>query len=144
MNMPLPDISEVLPNIDEEHKPFWNALRQHKFMLWTCKKCGARYWPVSFCRKHENDALFANMGWAEASGKGKVFVFNIHCVPFTAEFKDQVPYVYALVELEEGPLFSTNIVGCKPEDVKIGMPVEVVFDDKPAGFTLPKFKPVKP
>lgn len=134
---------KLFPNVDDDHKPFWNSLQEHKFLLWTCKKCGARYWPVSLCRNHENEPLFGNMEWAEASGKGKIFVYNIHCMAFDPEFKDKVPYVHALVELDEGPLFPTNIVGCKPEDVRIGMPVEVVFEETAEGYILPKFRPVK-
>ena len=57
-------------------------------------------------------------------------------------FRDQLPYVLAYVELEEGVRLLTNIVGCAPEDVTIGMPVQVTFEDVTPDVTLPKFKPV--
>jgi len=83
------------------------------------------------------------MEWMDASGKGKVFVFSIHYWSFHPAFKDDVPYVLALVETEEGPLIPTNIIGCDPKEVHIGMPVEVVFEDVDEQFTLPRFEPAK-
>ena len=53
-----------------------------------------------------------------------------------------VPYVVALVTLDEGPQMMTNIVGCPPEQVKIGMPVQVTFEDWTEEISVPKFKPV--
>ncbi|MND08825.1 hypothetical protein D3C83_317270 [compost metagenome] len=57
-------------------------------------------------------------------------------------FKDWLPYVVALVELDEGPRLVTNIVGCDPKDVKVGQRVEVVFEKIDDAITLPKFRPV--
>jgi len=59
----------------------------------------------------------------------------------SAGFRDALPYVLAYVELGEGVRMLTNIIGCAPEDVRIGMAVEVAFDDVTAELTLPKFKP---
>ncbi len=56
-------------------------------------------------------------------------------------FVEDVPYVLAVVTLEEGPRMTTNIVQCAPEDVRIGLPVEVVFEDIADGISLPKFRP---
>jgi uncharacterized OB-fold protein len=85
------------------------------------------------------------MEWAPASGRGRVFAFNIHRFAFSPAFADELPYVYALVELEEGPMYGTNVVDCAPEDVYVGMPVEVVYQDvEPetgAPFTLANVRP---
>jgi uncharacterized OB-fold protein len=83
------------------------------------------------------------MEWAKASGKGKVFAFNIHYVAFDPAFQDDVPYVYALIELEEGPMIGSNIIGCAAEEVTYGMPVEVIYEDITPDYTLPKFRPIK-
>jgi hypothetical protein len=56
-------------------------------------------------------------------------------------FRPDVPYVLAIVELEEGPRLTTNIVGCEPSDVRVDMPVEVAFDDVTPEVTLVKFRP---
>ena len=131
-----------LPNVDADSLPQWEGFRRHKFLLFRCKTCGAWYWPKALCRNHANEPFFGNMEWAEASGRGTVFTFNVHHWAFEPEFQSEIPYVYALIELEEGPLFGSNVVGCDPKDVYIGMPVEIVYDDITAEHTLPKFRPV--
>lgn len=135
--------NKPLPSVVEEMVPFWQAMKRHEFVLFHCKKCGAWYFPVSYCRNHENEPLLGNMQWAQAKGRGKVFAFNIHYRAFYPSFKDDIPYVYALIELDEGPLMPSNVIGCDPAEVKIGMPVEVTFVNLNEEFTLPKFKPIK-
>lgn len=78
-----------------------------------------------------------------ASGKGKVFTFCIFHQAFHPAWQDDIPYNVAYVKLDEGTLLITNIVDCPDEDIYIGMPVEVVFDDVTEEVTLPKFKPVR-
>ncbi len=134
--------AKPLPNVDDDSRPQWEGFKRRRFLLFRCKTCGEWYWPKAFCRKHENEPFFGNLEWAEASGKGKVFAFNVHHVAFHPGFTDDVPYVYALVELDEGPLFGTNIVGIDPKDVRVGMPVEVTYEDITPEWTLPKFRPV--
>ncbi len=84
-----------------------------------------------------------NLEWVKASGKAKVWTYAIHHMGPTKAYKGEPPYVVALVELDEGVKMMTNIVDCDPHDVKVGMEVEVVFDDVTDEVTLPKFKPVK-
>ena len=79
--------------------------------------------------------------WVRCSGKGTVYTFTVTYQNQGAGFRDELPYVLAYVELEEGVRMLTNVVGCKPEDVCIGMPVEVVFEDVTPEATLPKFRP---
>jgi uncharacterized OB-fold protein len=132
-----------LPNIDKDNEKFYEGLTQHKFLVWRCKTCGASYWPKAYCQNHENEPFAANMEWAEASGCGKIFAFNRHHMTFHPGFKDEIPYVYALIELDEGPLISSTLVGDRmPKDVyDVGQKVEVVYEDHLAeGFTLPRFR----
>ena len=146
-----PDTQEVVPiaserpqpNIDEDNQDFWEAVRRREFKLYRCTACGAWYWPFAFCRNHSNEPFAANIQLAEASGRGTVFSFNIHNVAFDPAFRDDAPYVYALIELEEGPMFATNVIECPPEDVAIGMPVEIIFQDVEEGVTLPKVRPTR-
>jgi hypothetical protein len=135
-----------LPNIDKDNEAFYEGLKRHKFLLWRCKKCGASYWPKAYCQHHENEPFAANMEWAESSGRGKIFAFNRHHMAFHPAFKDEIPYVYALIELDEGPLVSSTLVGNRmPGEVyDIGQAVEVVYEDHPAeGFSLPRFRIVE-
>lgn len=132
-----------LPNVDHDNQAFWEGLKEHKLLIWKCGTCGAVYWPKSYCKNHKNEPFASECEWVEASGRGRVFAFNIHHWAFHPGFKNDVPYVYALVELEEGPLISSQIIGDRrPTDIhSVGQPVEVVYEDHPnEGFTVPKFR----
>lgn len=130
------------PNIDEDIRPFWDALKEHRFLLYRCRRCGAWYWPAAYCRNHPGAPFQGDLEWTEASGRGQVFTFNVHHWAFDPSFKPDLPYVYALIEMEEGPMFGTNIEGIPADQVRIGMPVEIFFEDHPEeGFTLPKARP---
>jgi uncharacterized protein len=131
-----------LPNIDADNEDFWEGLQRHEFLLWTCGTCGAAYWPKTYCRNHDNERFAGNMSWVPAAGSGRLFAMNRHHWAFHPGFKDDVPYLYALVELDEGPLVSTTIVGRQPDDITdIGHRVRIVYEDHPDhGFTLPRFE----
>jgi uncharacterized OB-fold protein len=130
------------PNIDEDNQAFWQGVAQQRLLLMRCRQCGAWYWPAAYCRNHANEPFFGSLRWEDSSGRGKVFAFNIHRKPFHPAFADKVPYVFALIELEEGPMFGTNIVECRPDDVYIGMPVQVVFSASGDDVILPMFRPL--
>lgn len=132
--------SRPRPNISLEMKPFWDAVSNKRFKLMRCQKCQEWYWPAAYCRKHENEPFYGNMKWEEASGKGKIFAFNIHRRAFNPAF--ETPYVYALIELDEGPMFGSNIIDVLVEQVSIGMSVEVRFREYD-GMILPQFRPVR-
>jgi uncharacterized OB-fold protein len=125
------------PSIEHDIAPFWDAVQEHRFVLCRCQNCGEWYFPVASCQRCELEPFGENMRWEEASGKGTVFVFNIHKIAFDASFNDDLPYVFALIELDEGPMFGTNIVDCAPEDVAIGQRVEIFFRDFEDDVTLP-------
>jgi hypothetical protein len=76
-----------------------------------------------------------------ATGRGTVHTFTVTHQNQAPGFREELPYVLAIVELEEGPRLMTNVVGCAPDAVRIGMPVEVVFEDVTPDVTLPKFRP---
>jgi uncharacterized OB-fold protein len=80
--------------------------------------------------------------WERASGRGTVYTFTVTHQNQAPGFRDELPYVFAIVELAEGVRIVTNVVGCPPDAVRIGMPVEVVFEDVTPEITLPKFRPV--
>jgi len=80
--------------------------------------------------------------WVEVKGKGTVYSFTIVYHAYTPAYESEVPYVVAIVELEEGIRLITNIIGCNPEQVQIGVPVELAFEDVTPELTLHKFRPV--
>lgn len=81
--------------------------------------------------------------WIRASGKGKVYTFAVYHQAFHQAFESDLPYVTAIVELEEGPRLLSNILGCNPQDVRCDMPLEVTWEDINEEFSLPKFKPFR-
>ena len=128
-----------VPRIDEESKGFWEACQRHELYLQRCGECGAfRYYPRALCPSCLSDRT----EWVRSSGTGTIYTFTVVYQNLAPGFRDELPYVLAYVELEEGVRMLTNIVGCPPEAVRIGMPVEVVFEDVTPAVTLPKFKPV--
>ncbi len=134
--------NKPVPYIEETSKPFWNGLKEHRFLLFKCNECGAWYWPAAYCRNHRNKPFLGSLSWTEASGRGKVITFNITKVAMRPGFKEDVPYVYALIKLNEGPIISSNIIGCDPDSVHIEMPVRVVYRDiSELALTLPYFEP---
>jgi uncharacterized protein len=133
------------PNIDFDSEPFWEGLKNHKFLLWTCKNCGSAYWPKSYCIKCDKiDPKMNDMEWREASGRGTVFSVNVVYYVFHPGFKEDVPYAHIVMETEEGPLVSSTLVQGDIEKVEVGQPLEVVYEDHPKeGFTMLRFRPRK-
>ena len=130
--------SKPLPGIDEENKPFWDYCKQHELRMQKCTDCGSFRYPINSICPH---CLSMEFEWKKLSGKGKVYSYSIIHQARHPAFAGDVPYTVAIIELEEGTRLTSNIVGCKPEDVRVDMPVEVVFDDITEEFSLPKFKP---
>ncbi|MFD7443666.1 Zn-ribbon domain-containing OB-fold protein [Streptomyces sp. NPDC059909] len=131
------------PNIDADNAAFWDGLTRHELLLWTCDKCGTAYWPKSYCINHENDEFAQKMSWKPSSGMGRIFAMNRHEYAFHPGFREAVPYFYALVELDEGPLISSTIVGEQPTDpiADTGRRVRIAYEDYPEeGFTIPRFE----
>ena len=128
------------PNVDADNAPFWDAVQRHEFVLMQCKECGAWYWPAAYCRNHANEPFLDSLEWRGASGKGTIFTYSIHHLAFHPAFQSKLPYVYALIELAEGPMFGTNIIDCDPQDIYVGMPVQVHFTEED-GTVLPLFRP---
>ena len=127
-----------LPTPDPGTTRFWEGTRGHKLLLPRCQDCGElHFYPRTLCPHCGS----ARLDWTEASGRGSVYSYTVVHRPPSAAFKAMVPYVVAVVELEEGPHLMTNIGGCAPENVRIGMPVVVAWDDVDPVATLPYFVP---
>ena len=132
------EYKKPLPVVQPWSKPFWEAAKRRKLMIQTCNHCGLK---VFYPRKYCPDCWSSNLGWSEASGRGKIFSYSITMAGVEERFAEDLPFVLALVDLKEGVRMMTNIVECKPEEVVIGMDVEVTFKDVTDEFTLPMFRP---
>jgi uncharacterized protein len=132
-------IRKPLPTPTPETRQYWDGCRQHELRIQRCAACGhVQFFPRIYCAGCFSDRV----EWINASGRATVLSFTIVRRPVSPAFADEVPYVVALVTLEEGPTMMTNIVDCAPEDVTVGMPVVVTFEDRTADISIPKFRPI--
>ena len=129
--------NKPLPRITSLTKEFWEGCKRHELLIQRCKDCGTyHHYPRSMCP----DCGSWNAEWAKVSGRGKVYTYIVAVQPFHPAFSGDVPYAVAIVELEEGVRMVSNIMDCGPDDIYIGMPVEVVYDDVTDDMTLPRFR----
>ncbi len=129
-----------LPVPQPESDFYWEKCREHELWLRRCNDCQRAYfYPRDICPH----CFSRNVTWVKASGRGTLFTYAIVHRPPTPAFRDRVPYVVAIVELEEGPKMPTNLVGIEPDPAKIrvGMPVVVDFEDVSPTISLPVFRP---
>lgn len=131
-----PDSGIPLPYPTELTKPFWDGCARGELLYQTCDDCsGITFIPQPACSK----CLSPNLGWAKSAGKGTVYSYTVVWRPQTPAF--EVPYVVAIIDLEEGYQLMSNVVGCDHDQVSVGMPVEVEFRRMSDDITLPYFKP---
>ncbi len=133
--------AKPLPRPSTESRPFWEAAREHRLVLQKCGAC-ARFWfPPSRCCPH---CRSAKNDWTEVKGTGKVFSFVTYHRLYHPGWERDLPYVVAVIELDEGPRLLSTVTGIAAERVQCDMPVRVVFEDVTDDVTLPKFTPVNP
>ena len=127
-----------LPQPTPESQPFWDALARHELVVQRCDDCGRFWFPPSNRGQH---CWSPRHAWQQVSGRARLYSFTVFHRAYAAELADQLPYVVGVVELEEGPRLITNVVACDPADVRVDMPVEVVFDDLTDEVTVHAFRP---
>ena len=131
------------PAIDWESRAYWEGAGRGELVLQRCRACGVvQHRPRGFCVSCMEDQLEHFV----ASGRGEVYTYSIVHQNQMPKFRNALPYVVAYVELEEGPQLLTNIVGCDPDTISIGMPVCVDFVPTPNEKTgdqlgVPRFRP---
>jgi uncharacterized OB-fold protein len=118
---------------------FWAATAENRFLLQRCQTCGhAQFYPKTTC----TTCGAVELDWEAASGQGTLYTFTVARRPTHPAFTGDEPYVVAIVELAEGPRVTGNLVDCPVDDVRIGMAVELVWDEPGAdGISLPLWHP---
>lgn len=133
--------NKPLPKAQPETDYYWDKAKEHELWLRHCNDCESSYfYPRDICPH----CFSRNSSWIQSSGKGTVHTFAIvHTAP-DPSFKNDVPYIVAIIDLDEGARMPTNLVGVEPDPdkISIGMKVQVTFDDVTAEISLPKFKPI--
>ncbi len=124
-----------VPTLHPDNEGFWQGVKRQELVLQQCKECGNWLHPprpmCPKCRSLETE-------WVPSAGKGTIYSWVVYQEAPHPGFK--APYAVVLVELEEGVRLISNLVDVTPEEVSIGMPVEVVFDQVTEEVVLPKFR----
>jgi hypothetical protein len=138
------------PGINLDNQFFWDGARRHELRIQTCQACGEKYFPPTprcwTCGSFD-------MGYVVSAGRGRLYSWAAPHHPQAPGF--DYPLLVGLVELDEGTRLVSNLVGLRPADLRIGMPLEVCWlDSHPAlvegatdargPITLPQFRPARP
>jgi hypothetical protein len=124
------------PRSDPESAPYWSATLEGRLVVQRCTVCGHhQLYARAHCLKCRSP-----VEWVAASGRGTVYSYTVIRQNFSRAFRDLLPYVVALVDLDEGPRLMTNVVDCDPADVRIGAPVRVRFEPVSEEAALPLFE----
>jgi uncharacterized OB-fold protein len=128
----------LAPTTSRDTAFFWDALREHKLLIQRCAGCGAlRHPPRPMCPRCRS------LDWntVESSGRGTVYSY---VMPRYPQFPFmEYPYIVVLVELEEGTRLVSNLCDVPPEEIHVGMPVEVFFDTFDDDLVLHQFRPAR-
>ncbi len=128
-----------LPAITDDTRPFWDACRRRQLAIQRCAECGThRHLPSPVCWKCRS---FAH-AWDVVSGRGTVFTYAVVHRAFLPELAAHVPYTLVVVALDDAPgvRLVSNLVDAEPGELRVGLPVEVVFEDVSAEVTVPRFR----
>jgi len=128
-----------IPDPDGTQRPFFEAAARGELRYQRCPECGhAQFSPRAVCT-----ACGASPEWANASGRGTVHTFTVVRQNLMPPFREELPYVVAMVELEEGVRMMTNVTDCAPDDVHVGMALEAYAVEYEEGRAVPFWRPVR-
>ena len=129
--------SKPLPLLDGLAKGFYDWCKRNELRFQRCTDCGAwRHVPREMCAECGS----WNWEWAKSSGRGTVFTWTVVARALHPAFQSDIPYAPVVVEMDEGVRLLSSVVDCPPDQLRIGMPVEVMFDAVTPDVTLPKFR----
>lgn len=121
------------PPQNPESEPFHKAAAEGRFMIRRCTACGRAHWyPRALC-----PFCWGETAWEEATGRGTVYSYSVMR-------RTDPPFSIAYVTLAEGPTMLTSLVQCDLDGLRIGMPVELVWEPTEGGPPMPCFKPAEP
>lgn len=134
-----PAMKKPMPVPTPLTQPFWDALAEHKVRIQYSPSTDA--W-VFYPRELAPGTLADDLEWREISGKGTLYTYAIATRPVAPMFADDVPQFLAVVQFDEGPKVSTEMVVDDPEVLEVGMRVRPVFCDYPEDeITMLRFEP---
>jgi len=129
--------TKPLPKPDFVNAEYWQEAADGRLLIQECPSCGHRQWyPRALCT-----ACAADPEWLECSGRGTVHTFTVIRQFGMKPFRDALPYVIAMIDLEEGPRIMGDLPDVDVDAVTIGMPVEVFFTKAADDIGIPRWRP---
>ncbi|MFN3236543.1 MAG: Zn-ribbon domain-containing OB-fold protein [Pseudomonadales bacterium] len=127
-----------LPRVDEfDTRDFWAGTKEKEFRYQQCKDTGE---VIFYPRRHSTASTNNNLEWKVASGNATLYSYSVVRQSYHPFFRNLVPYVVAWIDLEEGPRILSNVTDVAPEDVEIGMKLQLHWEEHEE-LSIPLFKP---
>ncbi len=129
--------SKPLPPVDAQSRAYWAACNEGQLLVQRCEACNhVQHYHRVLCSHCGHDKLTD----VPACGAGSVRSFTIIRRAVSAAFEEDVPYVVALIELQEGPTVMSNVVNTPLEQIAIGKPVQLTFERRSESIAIPQFQ----
>lgn len=126
-----------LPQPTRITQPYWDAAKDHRLVIQQCGCCKTRqFYPREFCTA----CLSENIEWIECGGHGTIYTYTVNRRPSNTALSDKVPYVVAMIDLDEGVRMMANILESPPEAIRIGARVRICFEQVSPQIALPQFR----
>ncbi|MNI53490.1 hypothetical protein D3C73_1083260 [compost metagenome] len=134
--MSTPLSARPLPQPTAETAAYWAAAREQRLVIQRCAGCGTcQFYPRAFCIS----CLCERLDWINASGHGRIYTWTVCRIAPSPAFESRLPYVVALIDLDEGVRLVANILDADLARVAIGARVSVCFESVSESCTLPQF-----
>ena len=130
----------VTPVLDDVSRPFWEACNERRLTVQNCTACDRKQFPPE--AKCANCGSDQNLEWREVTGHGVIDGFVVVSDSRIVAFQDRQPYNVGIIALQEDPTikFFANLPGTPLEDVPVGAPVELTFEDSEGGQLIPEWR----
>jgi len=126
--------AKPVPTVDELNRPYWEGARDQRLLLQRCMSCGHhQFYPRPFCLA----CAGTDLEWVEATRAGRLVTFAVVHRTADQAFAGDVPYVFAVVELDEGPRLTVTVVDTPLDTLRCDMPVMIVFTEIAPDVTVP-------
>lgn len=132
------EYTKPLPPVTTLTAPFWEGTKQGNLYLQHCQECGQYWFPPS---THCPNCISRRFEWVAASGRGTVWSWIVMHQRYFKSFEDDLPYNVAFIELEEGPMMMSRLIGIPDDQIHCDMPVKVVFEEATEQQSVPYFEP---
>ena len=129
----------LIPQPDAETEGFWSAAAQHELRIQRCTECSAfRFAPSKVCTTCQSE----DSEWAQMSGKGKIYAWIEVYHAVLPQWRDKVPYNVVQVELDDAPgvVLTGNVPAAAEGGLRVGLPVEVTFEDVAEDVAIPRWE----